>query len=274
MNRLLLKSSCLAVAAVGTLALAGCEPWNEDRPVATARYAAPVQQPSPAVRDAQARLVALGDYTGPVDGLWGPDTENAVQRFQRDHRLVVTANLDDETWAALRDATSTVALDLRDPTDIRALQNRLRQLGYYDYYDGRADGVWGRDTQLALEEFQRARGIAPGGVTVVTINAMGLDPAPFREHAMAQAPAPQPSRAAYAGPLEPRVIRGVQVRLQQLGFYRGPADGIWGAGTQAAVAEFQKSRGLEASGALTPTTASMMGLNPNNLRSSTANYRR
>jgi peptidoglycan hydrolase-like protein with peptidoglycan-binding domain len=62
--------------------------------------------------------------------------------------------------------------------------------------------------------------------------------------------------------------------LRAVGFYSGPADGIWGPETQQALTEFQKSRGLQASGALTPTTASMLGLNPNDLRSSVASYRR
>jgi|GEM_PF-1274760 len=42
--------------------------------------------------------------------------------------------------------------------------------------------------------------------------------------------------------------RDVQLRLAALGFDPGPADGLYGAGTQAAVRAFQDARGLSASG--------------------------
>jgi peptidoglycan hydrolase-like protein with peptidoglycan-binding domain len=273
MKRSILRSSCLA-AAVGLLTLAGCASGDDDRSYSSASY--PTPQASAGVRDAQQRLEELGLYTGPVDGLWGPDTEDAVARFQRNHRLTTTARLDDETWATLRDASSSQPIYMRDATDIRTIQNRLRQLGYYN---GPADGVWGSDTQAALEQFQQARGMRPGEVTVVTIAAMGLDPGVFRDHAVASTQQTAQTAPASGGlrmgeQLEPRVIRGVQRRLRAVGFYSGPADGIWGPDTQQALTEFQKSRGLQASGALTPTTASMLGLNPNDLRSSVASYRR
>ena len=191
MNRSLLKSSCAVAAVLGLLGLAACADDDDDS-YRTARYEAP--QPSPDVSDAQTRLQTLGYYHGPVDGLWGPDTRDALRAFQHDHNLVETARLDGDTAALLRDAS-----------------------------------------------------------------------------------APPPANVASSGvrdPLEPRVIRGVQVRLRQLGFYHGPADGVWGSGTQDAVSDFQKSRGLQATGALTPSTAAMMGLNPNDLRASTASYRR
>src|SRR4051794_19184606 len=38
------------------------------------------------------------------------------------------------------------------PAATRDVQDRLRQLGAYS---GNVDGIWGRDSQLALERFQR-----------------------------------------------------------------------------------------------------------------------
>ena len=45
-----------------------------------------------------------------------------------------------------------------------------------------------------------------------------------------------------------------QLRLRELGFYRGPVDGEFGRGSRAALSRFQHSRGLRPTGALTPAT--------------------
>jgi N-acetylmuramoyl-L-alanine amidase len=60
-------------------------------------------------------------------------------------------------------------------------------------------------------------------------------------------------------------VRNIQQRLRQRGYYSGAPDGVWGPRTERAVVRFQRSRGLEATGNLTPTTATALGLNPNNL---------
>lgn len=44
---------------------------------------------SKAVRQLQLRLRRLGDRPGPIDGLYGPRTEAAVERFQRSHGLAI-----------------------------------------------------------------------------------------------------------------------------------------------------------------------------------------
>lgn len=57
---------------------------------------------SPAVRTVQRRLAAAGDAPGPIDGLYGPLTTQAVERFQRAHGLGVDGIVGAETWRALR----------------------------------------------------------------------------------------------------------------------------------------------------------------------------
>ena len=49
----------------------------------------------------QARLRNLGYYHGPLDGIIGPRTEDALRRFQVDHGLPGTGKLDDATGATL-----------------------------------------------------------------------------------------------------------------------------------------------------------------------------
>ncbi len=145
------------------------------------------------------------------------------------------------------------------------VQERLRQLGFYS---GRADGVWGPDSQAALERFQQGRGLqVTGQLNPATASTLGLSPAEL----VAAAPGPAAAAAApavpatAAEPLSPAAVRNIQARLRSLGFYRGSADGVWGPGTQAAIERFQQGRGLQATGQPTPATAAALGLDPNNL---------
>src|SRR5918997_3516653 len=60
------------------------------------------------------------------------------------------------------------------PQALMAVQERLRQVGAYP---GRADGVWGPDSQAALERFQQARGLqVTGNLNQATAATLGLNP--------------------------------------------------------------------------------------------------
>ncbi len=58
----------------------------------------------------------------------------------------------------------------------------------------------------------------------------------------------------------PQAIRDVQISLRDLGFYRGPIDGILGPQTYAGVRAFQDSRGIPHQGFLTMDTLRAMGV--------------
>ena len=244
-----------------TLLLAACADTRTSstgRPTTLAVQA----EPSAEVRDAQQRLQALGYYGGPVDGVWGPETRVAVERYQTNRGLAVSGQLDDMTRSALR-TPPPAPVALTDATDVRAIQNRLRQL---NFYNGPADGVWGPSTQVAMENFQRSRNLQVGEVNRPTLAAMGMDPAAF--------PTRHSAATTIREPLEPGVVRGVQQRLRQYGYYNGRIDGRWGPMTERGLANFQRSRGLEGTGHLNPTTASALGLDPNNLSLSAVPPRR
>ena len=49
------------------------------------------------VYQAQQRLTGLGYDPGAIDGLWGRNTQNAVEKFQRDNGLEITGELDSRT---------------------------------------------------------------------------------------------------------------------------------------------------------------------------------
>jgi hypothetical protein len=56
---------------------------------------------SKAVRQLQLRLRRLGDRPGPIDGLFGPRTEAAVERFQRSHGLAIDGVVGPQTKGRL-----------------------------------------------------------------------------------------------------------------------------------------------------------------------------
>ena len=118
---------------------------------------------------------------------------------------------------------------------------------------------------MALESFQRSKGLQVGQINGATVAAMGLDASAFPTRTAAAPPA-----TVAGNTLEPSVVRSVQQRLRQFGFYRSSPDGVWGPRTRQALSNFQRSRGLEGNGQLNPTTISALGLDPNNLAASAA----
>lgn len=95
-----------------------------------------------------------------------------------------------------------------------------------------ADGIFGKDTEAALRQYQTDNGLSADGIAGPdTFTAMGLDELVLLH----------------------RPIRGNMVRKLQEGLGIG-ADGIFGAGTEAAVKKFQEENGLEATGMAGPET--------------------
>lgn len=99
------------IAPVGlalALTVAGCGGTRGNDTSANAGYAyentgvpAPTNQQ---VRDAQQNLQKLGFYKGPVDGIYGNDTINAVRKFQANNHLPQTGALTSDTQQHLQTA--------------------------------------------------------------------------------------------------------------------------------------------------------------------------
>jgi peptidoglycan hydrolase-like protein with peptidoglycan-binding domain len=148
-------------------------------------YIQPV--PTASVQTVQDRLRSAGAYSGAVDGVWGPDSVAALQRFQSSHQLQVTGQLNQATVATLGLDPSVLlgtqqallqppvppSENLR-PSSVRAIQSQLRGMGFYT---GSVDGVWGQSTESAIERFQQGRGLQPNGqLNPATLGAMGVPP--------------------------------------------------------------------------------------------------
>ena len=145
------------------------------------------------------------------------------------------------------------------PQAQKEVQRHLKELGVYS---GAVDGIWGRDSQEALERFQQTRGLqVTNNLNQATLATMGLKPAELLslgDQTGAMAGRDVPGKA-----LNAEAIRTIQGRLKQIGLYSGDADGIWGDSTQAALERFQRDRGLQVSGRLDPNTLTTMGLDSN-----------
>jgi peptidoglycan hydrolase-like protein with peptidoglycan-binding domain len=145
------------------------------------------------------------------------------------------------------------------PQAQKEVQRHLKELGVYS---GAVDGIWGRDSQEALERFQQTRGLqVTSNLNQATLATMGLKPAELLS--LGDQTGAMAGRDVQGRALNADAVRTIQGRLKQIGLYSGDADGIWGDSTQAALERFQRDRGLQVSGRLDPNTLTTMGLDSN-----------
>lgn len=122
------------------------------------------------VLDIQQRLRLLNYNLGPgeIDGIFGPETENAIKKFQQDRSISVTGIIDDECWQELVDAGYAIGdrmLYLKEPPfrgdDVKVLQLWLKTLGFFKYNE---NGIFNKSTHKALIEFQKNMKLNPDGI--------------------------------------------------------------------------------------------------------------
>lgn len=151
------------------------------------------------VKDLQAMLALMGYYSGAIDGFYGDATMDAVSQFQTDVDLTADGVVGPATWQHLLPTPSTLnqlgqslepdasggaaneslpeneqivtisgsagelpVLRLDDTSaDVITLQRRLAML---NLYTGTVDGVFGLQTEAAVQEFQSQVGLYADGV--------------------------------------------------------------------------------------------------------------
>ena len=115
------------------------------------------------VSDLQQRLQDLEyyDYSS-ITGYYGPVTTEAVERFQRTNHLTVNGIMDSKCLELLKSGSKYYTMYPGDSgDDIREMQDRLGELGYFD---ATSTGYFGSITTSAVKSFQSANGLAVDGV--------------------------------------------------------------------------------------------------------------
>jgi peptidoglycan hydrolase-like protein with peptidoglycan-binding domain len=130
-----------------------------------------VVHPSAAVAQLQKELAALNYYNGPIDGLDGPLTTQAITYLQRDAGLPQTGVMNAATEAALHNFLIHGNSQMNPPADpqpaptpsatITTLQQELGQL---NYYEGPITGITNTQTTQAITYLQRDAGLPQTGV--------------------------------------------------------------------------------------------------------------
>jgi peptidoglycan hydrolase-like protein with peptidoglycan-binding domain len=120
------------------------------------------------VRRAQRLLVMMKllDYTG-IDGIFGPNTKGAVEAFQQGNSLTVDGIVGPNTWNALPPDPNTPELSSGSSgAAVLALQDGLLKYGGSGSATdpGPIDGVFGVQTQAAVEVYQGQRGVTVDGI--------------------------------------------------------------------------------------------------------------
>lgn len=146
---------------------------------------------------------------------------------------------------------------------VKKLQEQLNKLGYNV---GPADGIFGYQTEAQVRAFQKAKNLyVDGEVGQKTWAALYADgTASVQTPEETAAPAEQPAQTTATntssypyltkGSSNAEYVKILQNQLNKLGYNAGPADGIFGAQTEAQVRAFQKAKSLYVDGEVGPKT--------------------
>ena len=231
------------------------------------------------VRTLQRALIAAGfPIVGGADGIFGQNTFSALKSFQTARGLTPSGEVD---------ATSAYLLGLgpmptlprrgdRGPA-VTALQNALVAAGIT--VKGGVDGAFGSGTTAAVAAFQSARGLGSSGVLDIatgialrivpgTVASTTTTPTTTTAPSTTVAPTTPPSTTPATTPIVSLGQSGDNVRALQRALIaagvtiRGGADGVFGAATTTAVANYQRAVSIASTGIVDTLTAQFLGLSP------------
>lgn len=205
----------------------------------------------------QQALIANGFNPGAADGIYGPQTANAVRAFQSAHGIQATGvvcgglyqilGIDCISIPPCPGTITCRVLQVTNPfmrgADVLAVQQALLAHGISP---GQIDGIYGPNTAAAVRAFQAANGLPVTGVvcgqTYVLLGVSCISVPPCASPL--QCRVLQVTSPFMSGP----DVTAVQTQLTARGFHPGAIDGIYGPNTAAAVRAFQQQQGLPVTG--------------------------
>ena len=123
------------------------------------------------IKDAQEILKSLYIYQGEIDGLNGTYTKLAIKEFQKRAGLNIDGVLGPNTKSALENGKEAyIDIGGQETVDIsqyeitqetKDLQENLKKL---NIYTGDIDGIFGFQTMISLQEFQKKAGLKDDGI--------------------------------------------------------------------------------------------------------------
>lgn len=144
-------------------------------------------------------------------------------------------------------------------SEVMTLQTTLRDKGYFS---GPTTGYYGPITADAVRRFQEVNRLAVDGIA-------GENTLQHLYGETATANQRLPSAGILKRGQRSTAVQNLQVRLQELGYFHGPTTGYFGALTETAVKQFQRSQQLAADGVVGPNTqARLNGADPETRSSS------
>jgi peptidoglycan hydrolase-like protein with peptidoglycan-binding domain len=117
-----------------------------------------------AVRELQIALAETGNNPGPIDGVFGAQTEAAVKAFQQARGITVDGIVGPITWRNIDEFAEFDEPVLREGSTglpVRRAQSRLSEAGFDT---GGVDGVFGPHTEAGVRALQQATGITVDGI--------------------------------------------------------------------------------------------------------------
>lgn len=116
-----------------------------------------------AVKDLQEALTALGLKPGPIDGIFGKKTEDAVKAFQKLKGIEVDGVVGPVTWINIDEADQSepVLKNGSKGLAVRRLQKRMKLAGFAI---PEVDGRFGPKTEGAVKTLQKQAGLVVDGI--------------------------------------------------------------------------------------------------------------
>lgn len=149
---------------------------------------------SDTILQVQRALQRMGHDPGPIDGIWGPRTREAVTSFQEEQGMESTGSLNIATLEAMGFERVQTARAMPEGQQLAAIPRPSAQQGVRPEELGPAatqliqrrinrrdmdiatDGRWGEETETALRLLQMSRDLpVTGQLDAATLEVLGLD---------------------------------------------------------------------------------------------------